>query len=68
MCIMTKKKNDQGTLYHILLKEPLKAFAADWFGGITTLHQENGETLLTGRFPDQAALRGFMNQLWDSIA
>lgn len=62
---MLKKKNNPGSTYHIRLKETPTASAADWFGGIAIHPQENGETLLVGRFSDQSALRGFMNQLWD---
>lgn len=62
---MLKKKNNHGSTYHIRLKETATASAADWFGGITIHPQENGETLLVGRFTDQSALRGFVNQLWD---
>lgn len=63
--VMLKKKNNHGSTYHIRLKETPTASAADWFGGITIHPQENGETLLVGCFPDQSALRGFVNQLWD---
>jgi hypothetical protein len=38
---------------------------ADWFGDITILSQKNDETMLAGVFTDQAALRGFLEQLWN---
>lgn len=37
----------------------------DWFGDITVKPEANGETLLIGEFPDQPALRGFLDQLWN---
>jgi hypothetical protein len=62
---MPNKKNPPSPTYRILLQESISASATNWFGGITFHLQENGETLLEGNFPDQAALRGFLNQLWD---
>ena len=38
---------------------------ADWLGDVVIVPQENGETLLIGRFADQSALRGFLDQLWN---
>lgn len=55
----------QGIFYHIRVREALNRSAIDWFGDITVTHQENGETLLVGRFTDQSALRGFMDRLWN---
>ena len=68
---MTHKKHTPANTYHIRLKEALNSFsaalfsAADWFDDITILPKENGETLLVGQFADQAALRGFLDQLWN---
>jgi hypothetical protein len=36
---------------------------ADWFGGLTITHAENGETALTGPVRDQAALHGLLSRL-----
>jgi hypothetical protein len=38
---------------------------ADWFGGLTITHIENGETALTGSVRDQAALHGLLSRLAD---
>jgi hypothetical protein len=37
----------------------------EWFGEMNITSQEHGETLLTGWFADQSALRGFMDRLWN---
>ncbi len=62
---MVQKKVDQGGPYQIKVKESMDGSLADWFGDIVVLPQENGETLILGEFPDQAALRGFLDQLWN---
>ena len=51
--------------YWIRLKGVLDHPIADWFGDITIIPQENGETLLVGKFADQPALRGLLDQLWN---
>jgi hypothetical protein len=62
---MQKKKFDQGITYHIRLKEALRPSITDWLGEVTINPLENSETLLVGKFPDQPALRGFLDQLWN---
>lgn len=62
---MQKKKINQGITYHIRLKGALRPSTTDWLGEVTTTILENGETLLVARFPDQPALRGFLEQLWN---
>ena len=37
----------------------------DWFGDLIITPIENGGTMLSGTFPDQPALRGFLEQLWN---
>ena len=37
----------------------------DWFGGMTITADENGDTLLTGPVPDQAALFGLLRRVRD---
>ena len=51
--------------YRIRVKETLAPQFADWLGNLTLLAQPNGETILTGSFTDQPALRGFLDQLWN---
>ena len=51
--------------YEIRIKGHLDKSWADWFDWITIIHEDNGETLLTGKLPDQAALHGLLNRLRD---
>lgn len=62
---MAKKISDSGNTYRIRLKGVPDHSDTDWFGNLTILPQENGDTLLIGPFADQAALRGFLDQLWN---
>ena len=36
---------------------------ADWFGGLMITNQPDGEAMLSGQLPDQAALYGVLNQI-----
>ena len=36
-----------------------------WFDGLTITHQENGDSVLTGHLPDQAALHGVLTKVRD---
>jgi hypothetical protein len=51
--------------YEIHVKGHLDKSWADWFDGLAINHEANGETLLTGSLPDQAALHGVLNRLRD---
>jgi hypothetical protein len=62
---MSQKKNEQDRVYRIRLKGILNRSMIAWFGGISILPGEHNETLLVGHFRDQAALRGFLDQLWN---
>ncbi len=65
MSVVNEKEDHPGDIYQIRLKEGLIRSAIDWFDDIAILPQANGETLLIGRFADQSALRGFLDQLWN---
>ena len=51
--------------YEIRLKGHLGAQWAAWFDGLTITLDENGETLLSGPVPDQAALHGLLKKVRD---
>ncbi len=62
---MELEKKDHRNTYRIRIEGALGRPITDWFGGITVIPQENGETLLEGQFVDQPALRGLLDQLWN---
>jgi|WetSurSiteA1Bulk_404760.scaffolds.fasta_scaffold17756_2 hypothetical protein len=62
---MHQIRNNQTDTYQIRLKGVLDPSISDWLGDITILPQQHGETLLIGKFTDQAALRGFLDSLWN---
>ncbi len=37
----------------------------DWLGGLSLFVQPDGSTLLVGELPDQAALHGVLNKLYN---
>jgi hypothetical protein len=60
-------KNDPNhpVVYQIRLKGHLDDRWAGWFGGLTITLEEDGNTLLTGPVPDQAALFGLLRRVRD---
>jgi hypothetical protein len=52
------------TLYQIRITGRLDARWARWFEGLTVSH-DGGDTLLTGRVIDQAALHGLLRRVRD---
>lgn len=60
-----KKKVNPVSIYQIKIGERIDFSLADWMEDITVIPQENGETLLIGKFVDQAELRGFLDYLWN---
>ena len=62
---MDEKRTDLENTYRIRIKGILDSSFADWLGEISLIPQENNETLLIGKFADQAALRGLLDQLWN---
>ena len=61
-----KAQNDinEPATYQIRIQGVLDPKWTCWFEGLT-IEEVEGETLLTGPFKDQAALRGVLNKLWD---
>ena len=57
--------NYEPGLYEIRIKGHLDNRWSAWFEGLTTTREENGNTLLAGRF-DQAALYGLLKKVRDS--
>jgi hypothetical protein len=62
---MKSKEPEIENLYRIQIQGVLDRTITDWFGELTILPQENGETVLVGPFADQSALRGLLDQLWN---
>ena len=63
-------RNETGmTGYEITIEGHLKSGWADWLnGGLVRMTENPGQsnhTIITVQVPDQAALRGLMNKLWD---
>lgn len=56
---------DRPLTYQIRLKGHLDDRWEDWFGDVTITLEENGDTLLTCRLPDQAALHGLLRRVRD---
>ena len=53
------------TEYHIRLKGPLSSHWSAWFDNMTISNEANGEAVLRGRLPDQAALHGVLIKIRD---
>ncbi len=47
----------------IRIKGTLKEDWSDWLEGLIISNQANGETILNGKMPDQAALVGLLNRI-----
>ena len=53
------------TQYHIRVKGHLDGHWSAWFDGLTISNEENGEAVLCGPLPDQAALHGVLIKIRD---
>ena len=62
---MPQRKNHYKDTYRIRFKGGLNRSVTDWLGEASIVSQENGETVVIAKFADQAALRGFLDQLWN---
>jgi hypothetical protein len=61
--------NETNHLYRIVVDGQLHGSWSDWLGKVIIERSEQGvdscHTILISAVPDQAALRGFLNHLWD---
>lgn len=62
---MENKNSGRGNNYSIRVKETVVPSSLDWFSDLTVTPLEDGGTLLVGWFPDQPALRGLFEYLWN---
>jgi hypothetical protein len=54
---------DKPTFYEIRINGHFDDSWANWFEGLTFTNQEDGDAVLSGHLPDQAALQGILNQI-----
>ena len=54
---------DKPTFYQIKVKGYLDDTWAEWFEGLTVSNLEDGDALLSGQLPDQAALHGILKRI-----
>jgi hypothetical protein len=55
----------QSIYYEIRVQGQLDSHWSDWFNGLEVTPQENGETLIAGFLPDQAALQGILTKVFN---
>ena len=60
-----ESNHEKAHLYTVKIQGHLDQFSLLWKGGISILYSEKDETLLVCQLLDQAALRGFLNYLWN---
>jgi hypothetical protein len=58
-------KHFQPIYYEIHVRGQLDSHWSAWFDGLQVSPQENGETVIAGPLPDQAALRGLLTKIFD---
>ena len=54
---------DKPTMYHIKVKGHLDDTLASWFDDMVVSNLEEGDALLSGPLPDQAALQGVLKRI-----
>lgn len=52
-------------IYQIRIRGHLSKERVEWFDGLTIENQPNGDALLSGPVPDQAALHGLLIRIRD---
>jgi hypothetical protein len=55
----------ESIIYQLRIEGHLDSAWTDWFDGMTIARLENGDTLITGPVPDQAALHGLFRKIRD---
>ena len=60
------ENHGEAVIYEIRLKGHLDHRWAAWFGGMSIMLEQNGDTLLSGPVADQAALHGLLRKVRDS--
>ena len=53
------------TVYQIKVKGHVDDQWSDWFNGLTSTHQDDGTTTLSGSLPDQTALHSVLDKIRD---
>ena len=61
----SQSRRDLPRIYEIRIDGHLGSQWSDWFDGLTITLEDDGQTLLTGRVVDQAALHGLLKKLRD---
>lgn len=61
----TKENAHQPTIYEIKVEGHLDRQWTDWFGGVTVIVEEDGNTRLACPVVDQAALHGLLKKVRD---
>ena len=61
------RQENSATRYQVTMQGRLEEKWVNWIGGsmLNIQHSHGKYTVLTLRVPDQAALRGILNKLWD---
>lgn len=54
---------DKPIFYEIRVNGHLESTWSDWFDGLAITNLENGEAMLSGYLPDQAALHGVLKRI-----
>jgi hypothetical protein len=64
MCVNNQSETARSNIYEIRVKGLLDP-RWEWLEGLTVVHLETGETLLSGPIVDQAALHGLLARIRD---